>query len=337
MTVKAKKISELKRSLEEDIPPTQFVGGIFPRKHVSVISSEPGTGKTWFILKYALDGTLGGSIFLGLAHHQAPFKSLIMCGEGGLEMLIERKQLLNADYNPDKIAIYTMQDLVNNDIEICLDTKDGITNLRKIVKGEAPDIVFIDTLISFRADDENASKETSRLLRKLQGIAQENNCAIVISHHLRKKKRGDDGESNQNDIIGSSAITRLCGTAFIMEHQATNAYTKLQCVKTWWNKPAPIYWKIETGKTVKLVKASIGDDMTQNRLIVQEYLSSMTPDEVISIDQLIETTGARYEDVMCAIRTEQEAGNVMIFKTPKQGKIRITRNIKRTLPDENTL
>ena len=45
----------------KNIPPQEFVGGIFPRKYVSLLIAPPGTGKTIFVQKFVSDLSMGGS------------------------------------------------------------------------------------------------------------------------------------------------------------------------------------------------------------------------------------------------------------------------------------
>lgn len=282
------KLSSLKRRLDEEITPTNFVGGVFPRKHVSIVSSAPGVGKTWFLLKVMLDLSIGGTIFTSLAHHQPAGKTLFLCGEAGIEMMVERTKLLNIEYNQDNIAIYTASDFAQNNIDISLDNAEGMRNFTKIVAGEVPDLVIIDTLISFRNDDENASKETSRLFRKLIGVADKYNCAIVISHHVRKRKTAErDMPATQDEIIGSSAITRLSGVAFMLSRAQNAQYTKLECVKSWWNKPPAIYWRIRNKPSGEIsIEYAETDNITDGRLRCEEYIRSMQPNEGTTVEAL---------------------------------------------------
>ena len=309
----AKRISELKRNLEEDLPATQFVGG-FPRKFVSVIASAPGTGKTWFVLKTCMDLSTGGNVFFGLANHQPATKSLIMCGEGGLEMLVERVKAMNMYYDPAQIAIYTAADLAAEKIEICLDSHEGLANLRKIIAGEKADIVFIDTLIAFRSDDENAGKETARLLNRLAGIANKLNCAIILTHHTRKKKRKDTGEITQDDIIGSSAITRLCATAWLLSKEKDDSKL-LRCVKTWWRAPRAIAWKIDSvpGKSIDIKRLNTLEGFYAHEA-VRDYILTAPKMEEISFSDIARDTYCNPIIVTSEAQSCAEAGLTQIVR-----------------------
>ncbi|WP_176256946.1 AAA family ATPase [Derxia lacustris] len=56
--------------------------------------------------------------------------------------------------------------------------------LDDIVRGAR--LVMLDPLRHFNPDDENDSKEMSALLRQLQRLAVEHECALVVAHHVTK-------------------------------------------------------------------------------------------------------------------------------------------------------
>ncbi len=62
-----KKLSTLLHGLDPavELPPQEFIGGIFPRNFVSLLIAPPGTGKTIFMQKFCSDISLGGSVFDG--------------------------------------------------------------------------------------------------------------------------------------------------------------------------------------------------------------------------------------------------------------------------------
>ena len=49
------------------LQPQEFVGGIFPRKFVSLVAAAPGTGKTMLMQRLVSDLSLGGTILGGIA------------------------------------------------------------------------------------------------------------------------------------------------------------------------------------------------------------------------------------------------------------------------------
>lgn len=302
------RISELRRNIEEELPTTQFVGG-FPKEQVSVVASAPGTGKTWFVIKTAMDLSVGGFVFFNNVQAEKPAKCVVMCGEGGFRMLTERRTMITTPCNPDNIAIYTLTDLAEAEVEISLDTKEGCDNLRKIITGEKADICFIDSFIAFRDEDESKQGDTSRALKRLITIARKTNCAIVLTHHTRKRKRGDIGEPTQDDIIGSSAIIRLCATAWTMNVQQDNPYTSLACVKTWYRHPETLYWRLQENYDGTLrFERSLSETLDQQKTKVQKYLALASAGDCYSIEMLQTLTFCSQKAIEDAMNEIAESG-----------------------------
>ena len=302
----AKRISELRRAITEELPATQFVGA-FPREQMSVIASAPGTGKTWFVVKSAMDLSAGEPMFCGMTPKQEPAKCVIMCGEGGFRMLTERFKKIASPSNPENISVYTLTDLAEAGVEISLDTKDGADNMMKIVAGEKADILYIDSLIAFRDENENEQQSTSRVLKKLITIARKCNCAVVATHHTRKRKRGDNGELTQDDIIGSSAITRLCATAWTMGDDKESNYRTLQCVKTWFQQPETLYWRITNDREgrVHFMRAT-GESFSIQRERALKYL--VNSNGIVTIEQVMEQAYVENQAAKAAMDQFAESG-----------------------------
>ena len=205
-------------------------------------------------------------------------------------MLTERRRAITTPYDDNNMVVYTLTDLAEAGVEISIDHKEGADNLTKILMGEKADICYLDSLIAFRDENENEQQSTSRVIKRLITIARKCNCAIVATHHTRKRKRGDNGALVQDDIIGSSAITRLCATAWTMAHEESQAFTSLRCVKTWFQQPETIYWRIvnRPDGTVRFDRAT-GDNMTvQKDRALKYFTTCCNSGDQITIDQTME-------------------------------------------------
>lgn len=229
------RLSELRADLTKECN-TEFVAGVYPRRQLTMIASPAGLGKTWLILQQSLDMCRGSGVFL--AGETEPLKVVLFCGETGASIVKERLSLLGCEVPPENLAVYTYAAFSAAGVSICLDEQEGMSNFAAIVEGEQPDVVFIDTLISFRNDDENASTETASLLGKLRAVADKNNCAVVIMHHVRKRKLRDRyAAASQDEVIGTSAFTRLTACVFMLSEQVYSRAVKFSCVKSWFEKP----------------------------------------------------------------------------------------------------
>ena len=241
------RLSDLRANLR-DVQDTEFVGGVYPRRQLSILASPPGLGKTWITIRQCMD-IASGSLMFGGSIKDAPQKAVLFCGESGVSIIAERLRCMDYDLGtlPSGFVVYTHNDFVKHHVDICLDHPDGMSNFQKIVEGEKPSLVFIDTLISFRDVDESAVQETAKLLGSLRALADKVNCAIVVNHHTRKRKLRDRyTEGTQDEIIGTSAFSRLCALAMMLSDTTQERTIRYHCVKSWFEKPDDFYFRIDS-------------------------------------------------------------------------------------------
>ena len=106
-TTQRKYLAEVIHNLDpsKNIPPQEFVGGIFPRKYVSLLIAPPGTGKTIFVQKFVSDLSMGGNIFDGFLEDEPVRRSLILAGEAGYELLLRRGASMRWAVNPQNVKV----------------------------------------------------------------------------------------------------------------------------------------------------------------------------------------------------------------------------------------
>lgn len=208
-------------SRDADIAPRDVIGGLFPRGYFSLLASPPGTGKTWIMQYLSCRLSIGGNILGGLRTRQTPCKCLIFAGETGRDLLLRRLKLTVWDCNPDLLRVYDAIELQRNNVNIMLNEDAGRATFLAILAAECPDIVFIDTLISFHSADESKQAEMSAVYRFLLKAAHACDCAIVCNHHTRKRNnKNPTAALGQDDVIGTSAGVRLAASVFIAEQEA---------------------------------------------------------------------------------------------------------------------
>lgn len=242
-----KKIMDYAFSLTEELAKisVSFVG-LFPRGHVSLVVGEPGIGKTWFMLgisKALADGVQG----LGSPDPYTKGKALIFAGETGLRLLANRLYSMGGVKNVDNIKVFSSQFMADNGVDVMMNTAIGRQNVADAVKAFRPDVVFIDTLISFMeaGKDESSQADMTDGIRGLSHIAQKYNCAVVIIHHFRKRKATQTESTRSIDeVIGSSAFTRLAALIIAVERKNNTRWVK--CLKSWWQEFKPFTFTLET-------------------------------------------------------------------------------------------
>lgn len=263
-----------------------FVGALFPRKQISVLASPPGMGKTWLSLAWAFDISIDGYIH-GVQVFSPAAKVLFFCGEAGYDIMAERCNLLTSDKNPENINIVTLEE----ESELSLVTEEGFSRVCQLAKGY--DIIIFDTLISFCGVEENSAKEMGDVFRRLRRMATTFNCAIVVNHHLRKIKSSDGAiERSLDDVIGSSAISRLAALVLICSR--VEGRVKVRCVKTWYKEPTPFILLIretDEGKVDVIASTAQGIPEPDGKKRVRQLALAMPHFVTFSARMIAESMG----------------------------------------------
>lgn len=245
---KKERLDEVVHELDPSIqlPPQEFIGGLFPRKFITLLAAPPGTGKTIFIQKSASDLSLGGTFFDGVAENEPPRKCLIFAGEAGYELLLRRGASLKWPINPKNVKVVDQHEFEYKDIAIALDEEEGWKNVELLMEMYSPDLVIWDTFSSFHDKDENKAVEMKPIIKKIARLADEKNLAVVLVHHSRKRAASERNLSlNQDDVIGSSIFNRLVSLIIGIEPMKDDEKTLLvRPLKTWFSAFMPFTYKL---------------------------------------------------------------------------------------------
>ena len=149
--------------------------------------------------------------------------------------------------NPQNVNVLDQYEAENKDINVMLDSAEGIKNLERLIEIYKPDIVFIDTFSSFHESDENKAPEMKPIIKKLANIARERNIAIVLVHHSRKRAAKERSlDLTQDDVIGSSIMNRLVGLIIGIEPMNDNEKVLLmKALKSWFTSFNPCKYTLK--------------------------------------------------------------------------------------------
>lgn len=282
--------------------------GLFPRGYVSLVAGEPGVGKTWFMLdvcRAVADGRVG------MGDPINPYKkgkALIFAGETGVRMLIERMSLLGGVKNLQSVKVVSSHQMVRCNIDVMLNTAIGRKNIEAAVMEYRPDVVFVDTVIAFMGDgkDESSQVDMSDSIRVLGMLASASNSAIVLLHHFRKRKgSSDSSERSQNEVIGTSAFTRL--TSLVVGIERKRDVRRVICLKSWWEEFNPFEFKIASKKGGVVLEKSYTLDSegsystipTSRRVL--DWVMEHYPEGAFKIADVVAGTGLSRNTVATAL------------------------------------
>ncbi len=282
---------------EISLPPQEFIGGLFPRKFLSLLAAPSGTGKTIFMQKFVSDTSIGGNILGGFATEEPIRKSLIFAGEAGFEMLVRRGAAMKWLINPENVHVVDQHDCELQDINVMLDSQEGFYNVQELIDIHKPDCVFFDTFSSFHESDENKAKEMKPIIKNLATLARDCNSAIVLVHHSRKRTAKERAlKLNQDDVIGSSIINRLVALIIGIEPMNNNEDSDSEKIllvrplKTWFASFMPFTYKLSEGfyGGTEMLFDLAPKEINNSRIAVWNYLcENFKPGEWFSLGHIV--------------------------------------------------
>jgi RecA-family ATPase len=78
------------------------------------------------------------------------------------------------------------------------------------------DVAFFDPLVTLHSVSEIDSGKMDAVVREFQSIAAETDCAVELTHHVRKPAAGADSDYDVHDIRGVAAITDAVRAARVL-------------------------------------------------------------------------------------------------------------------------
>ena len=191
--------------LNTDYPPVQWVVPDIIPEGLTKIDGGPKVGKSWLALHLATAVSNGG-YFMGSIKVE-PREVLYLALEDGERRL--------------KSRLLKKGGIVNNKffIETAASWKGGLATLTAYLK-EYPEtgLVIIDTLFQFSPiQDTNKYSDTYGPITAIQRIATEKSIPIVLIHHTRKGAKGDNGETWDDEGMGSQGINGAVDTIILLK------------------------------------------------------------------------------------------------------------------------
>jgi len=206
--------------LDLKLPPMQWVVPAMIPVGLTVLAGKPKTGKSFLALQFALAVTCGAAGFhAGVERGSA----LLLAWEDGQRRLQERIRGMLNDHASSVNGLASLNILeqaprlgsgLEDEIQGWL---DGAFDARLIV---------LDTLTFARPSEERAKRaydQDYEMMSSLKRIADTNQLAIVVLHHLRKQESADDIDA----ISGTLAIAGAADSILILRREAKKSRATL--------------------------------------------------------------------------------------------------------------
>lgn len=209
---------------EKDIPQSRAIlgsenGDVLTEGGIAQVTGPGKIGKSTLLFGNMLAGMAIGRDSLSF-EIKKPWKVLCLNGENSNKTMKKRCQSWRKYYCIDE----ENSELMRNNLQFIsggfpIQSVDGLTKLRAILKEVAPDVLVIDPLKNFYSGEENSADDMRRFMMVLRALIQEFGISIIIVHHTGKKQ-------NESGSIytgrGSSLLADDAETTMSFQKDATN-------------------------------------------------------------------------------------------------------------------
>lgn len=170
-------------NLKDVVPkdPEWIWPGRIPLKLVSLITGDPGIGKTHALISLACTFAEGGSWPDGTP--VVPGRVLYVDAENGLEE-IRRRMDVQGFEDWDSFRVALMEDFSRT--ERVPFHEQFVDYLQDAIKRFRPRWVIIDPLVAFHSRNENSATDVRELMATLGNLATKHELAITVVQHPRK-------------------------------------------------------------------------------------------------------------------------------------------------------
>jgi hypothetical protein len=251
-------------TLRDQATPTRYLtDGIFYRPGVGLLAGAPGGGKTWLTLSLAVSVARGGRWLGHFACEQGA--ALLVMEEENDGAVVERMDLLlsGLGMNQEDGESLPIHYLIQQGVSLV--TSDGNLDpeLLRHVDEVKPALLVLDPFRRLHGLEENNSASMSHLFGLLRRLAAEQDCSILVVHHLRKRGELDEGVDR---VRGSSDIAASVDTILEIGGQFGDQVVKHSKAK---RGPSSGSW---------LVLGKVGGDGLSMRYVDSDVQSEMDRD-----------------------------------------------------------
>jgi hypothetical protein len=148
-----------------------------PSSKLSLISGDPGGGKTWLCLDIAARYSTGRAWPDGASNEIKGNTLILSCEDGAADTYRPRLDILKADLS----RIFLIQEPLD------LSTMPGRIRLAAEIDRRRPDLIIIDPIFDFSGNvNPNAVEKVRAMLTPLVSLAERSRATLILTSHLNK-------------------------------------------------------------------------------------------------------------------------------------------------------
>lgn len=236
--------------MTHEYPPARYLlEPYFELGTLNMVSAPPNTWKSWLLLYFAAEISMGKIILDKFATEKS--KVMIINEEDSPRSVQDRYKLLNVTDLSLDIYFHIMKGfkLELKTVEI----------LKKELQEKDIKTVIFDSLRAIHNSNENDSQEMQKIMDFLKEFTRLGITVIFTHHHRKKSKgeKGDDAEASRGSSAVNAAVSGHIsleeennenGLSIVVRHQKSKAGEKLEPINIKINKEANKVWFSFDGK-----------------------------------------------------------------------------------------
>ena len=178
-------------ALDRAAPDAWLIRPLWSDRAVGCLAGPPKVGKTWLGLDICVS-VASGTPCLGVFEVDEPGPSLVFMAEDSLSSVRDRIESL---CRHRKIDIEKLDLFVITNPTLRLDLPQQLMALHVAVKRLRPRVLLLDPLVRLHRGNENHATEIAGVLGGLREIQRTFGVAIILTHHVSKRSRADNGQA----------------------------------------------------------------------------------------------------------------------------------------------
>ena len=176
-------------------PPEPLFEGLLLHETLTMVSGEPYTGKTLFLIATALSLASGKPLF-GL-YPPKELRRVLFIGQDAPTWDYAGQALKLArgyGIKPEDLQHYEVDFILNEGVLIT--EKPFLEWLGQWYEATKFEVLMLDTLLDVHAADENSNSQMRLVMKLLKNIRDTFGTAVIFSHHTAKPSIGDTRSAN---------------------------------------------------------------------------------------------------------------------------------------------
>ncbi|MHC4643952.1 MAG: AAA family ATPase [Planctomycetota bacterium] len=272
------------------------VDHLIPRRGCGFLAAAPKSGKTWLSLDLAL-AIASGRPFLGKETKTGV--AAYIGGEGGAGRLQQRLTWLASGRKLRNHALFAERLFITLNTELRLNTKRGMSDLRRELDSIQPTLLILDPFSRFHSCRENERDSMEPLLSDITKLSEDYQAFILIVHHAPKPGK----EGNFYDPLRGSSALRGWHDALLWLEQPDSDSKILQAELRDAEIPDPLELTLDINETLGIASVgiqAIDEDLPDEKLVAS-ILSHLSQHEQSTVNDLRTSLGKKKVTVAKAV------------------------------------